>query len=157
MSDTPETDHLEGQLGQAAMHSHPILWEHSRRMERERDRARALAEEFHRDQVRLLMERDEAREKAERYRLEANALMMQRDEARDKITRQADRISNLFDKDQTRLLMERDKAREELAIARETLRLIAEEGGQTTGRTIIPDGAWCAEQARRAIFQESTQ
>jgi hypothetical protein len=105
-------------------------------MERERDRARALAEEFHRDQVRLLIERDEAREK---------------------ITRQADRISNLFDKDQTRLLMERDKAREELAIARETLRLIAEEGGQTTGRTIIPDGAWCAEQARRAIFQESTQ
>jgi hypothetical protein len=39
MSDTPETDHLEGQLGQAAMHSHPILWEHSRRMERERDEA----------------------------------------------------------------------------------------------------------------------
>ncbi len=40
MSDTPETDHLEVQLGQAAMHSHPILWEHSRRMERERDKAR---------------------------------------------------------------------------------------------------------------------
>jgi len=40
MSDTPETDHLEVQLGQAAMHSHPILWEHSRRMERERDEAR---------------------------------------------------------------------------------------------------------------------
>jgi hypothetical protein len=39
MSDTPETDHLEVQLGQAAMHSHPILWEHSRRMERERDEA----------------------------------------------------------------------------------------------------------------------
>jgi hypothetical protein len=52
---------------------------------------------------------------------------------------------------------ERDEAREELAIARETLRLIAEEGGQTIGRTIIPDGAWCAEQARRAIFQQSTQ
>ena len=40
MSDTPETDHLEVQLAQAAMHSHPILWEHSRRMERERDEAR---------------------------------------------------------------------------------------------------------------------
>ena len=39
MSDTPETDYLEVQLGQAAMHSHPILWEHSRRMERERDEA----------------------------------------------------------------------------------------------------------------------
>jgi hypothetical protein len=40
MSDTLETDHLEVQLGQAAMHSHPILWEHSRRMQRERDEAR---------------------------------------------------------------------------------------------------------------------
>ena len=40
MSDTPETDHLEVQLGQAATHSHPILWEHSRKMERERDEAR---------------------------------------------------------------------------------------------------------------------
>ena len=39
MSDTPETDHLEVLLAQAAMHSHPILWEHSRRMERERDEA----------------------------------------------------------------------------------------------------------------------
>jgi hypothetical protein len=56
-----------------------------------------------------------------------------------------------------KLERERDEAREELAIARETLRLIAEEGGQTIGRTIIPDGAWCAEQARRAIFQQSTQ
>jgi hypothetical protein len=42
MSDTLETDHLEVQLGQAAMHSHPILWEHSRRMERERDEAREI-------------------------------------------------------------------------------------------------------------------
>ncbi len=40
MSDTPETDHLEVQLGQAATHSHPILWEHSRKMERERNEAR---------------------------------------------------------------------------------------------------------------------
>jgi hypothetical protein len=40
MSDTPETDYLEVQLGKAARHSHPILWEHSRRMERERDEAR---------------------------------------------------------------------------------------------------------------------
>jgi hypothetical protein len=132
MSDTPEfMTHERIMKGEEYVSYSDYL-----SLQRERDRARALAEEFHRDQVRLLMERDEAR---------------------DKITRQADRISNLFDKDQTRLLMERDKAREELAIARETLRLIAEEGGQTTGRTIIPDGAWCAEQARRAIFQESTQ
>jgi hypothetical protein len=46
MSDTPETDHLEVQLGKAATHSHPILWEHSRKMERERDEAR--------EEVRLL-------------------------------------------------------------------------------------------------------
>jgi hypothetical protein len=45
MSDTPETDHLEVQLAQAAMHSHPILWEHSRRMERERDEAREALRE----------------------------------------------------------------------------------------------------------------
>jgi hypothetical protein len=44
MSDTPETDHLEVQLGQAAMHSHPILWEHSRRMERERDEVKTELE-----------------------------------------------------------------------------------------------------------------
>ena len=46
MSDTPETDHLEVQLGKAATHSHPILWEHSRKMERERDEER--------EEVRLL-------------------------------------------------------------------------------------------------------
>jgi hypothetical protein len=46
MSDTPETDYLEVQLGQAAMHSHPILWEHSRRMERERDEAREQIKEL---------------------------------------------------------------------------------------------------------------
>jgi len=62
MSDTPETDHLEVQLGQAAMHSHPILWEHGRRMERERDGARKLADEFHKDQTRLILERHKARE-----------------------------------------------------------------------------------------------
>jgi outer membrane usher protein FimD/PapC len=80
MSDTPETDHLEVQLAQAAMHSHPILWEHSRRMERERDEAihgSCVNYNFTQDARR---ERDEAREKAERYRMEANALMMQRDE-----------------------------------------------------------------------------
>ncbi len=46
MSDTPETDHLEVQLGRAATHSHPILWEHSRNMERERDDAREEAHRF---------------------------------------------------------------------------------------------------------------
>jgi hypothetical protein len=40
---TPETDHLEVQLGQAATHSHPILWEHSRKLERERNEARVYS------------------------------------------------------------------------------------------------------------------
>jgi hypothetical protein len=46
MSDTPETDHLETHLGCAAIHSHPILWEHNRKLERERNEAR--------EEVRLL-------------------------------------------------------------------------------------------------------
>jgi hypothetical protein len=40
MSDTPETDHLEDQLGSAARLSHPIIWRHARQLERERDEAR---------------------------------------------------------------------------------------------------------------------
>jgi hypothetical protein len=58
VSDTPETD--------AAFHKGmncKEVFEFCRKLECERDRARALAEEFHRDQVRLLMERDEARAK----------------------------------------------------------------------------------------------
>jgi len=39
MSDTQETDYLENGLGEAARMSHPILWEHSRKLERERDAA----------------------------------------------------------------------------------------------------------------------
>jgi len=44
MSDTPETDHLETHLGCAAIHSHPILWEHNRKLERERNEARINAQ-----------------------------------------------------------------------------------------------------------------
>jgi hypothetical protein len=47
MSDTPETDHLEVQLGQAAMHSHTIVWNLCRRMERERDEARNELKQWH--------------------------------------------------------------------------------------------------------------
>jgi chromosome segregation ATPase len=59
MSDTPETDNLEVQLGQAAMHSHPVLWEHGRRMERERDTA---LEQLESTKRRLKAERTAARE-----------------------------------------------------------------------------------------------
>jgi hypothetical protein len=37
---TPETDHLETELGQTALQAHPVIWEHSRKLERERDEAR---------------------------------------------------------------------------------------------------------------------
>ena len=36
---TPETDHLENELGSAAKFSHPIIWRHARQLERERDEA----------------------------------------------------------------------------------------------------------------------
>ena len=62
MSDTPETDHLEIQLGQAATHSHPILWEHSRKMERERDDALSQIAQAEKRAERYCQERDEARE-----------------------------------------------------------------------------------------------
>jgi hypothetical protein len=61
MSDTPETDHLEVQLGQAATHSHPILWEHSRKMERERDDALSQIAQAEKRAERYCQERDEAR------------------------------------------------------------------------------------------------
>ena len=41
MSDTPETDHLETELGQTALQAHPVIWKHARQLERERDEARA--------------------------------------------------------------------------------------------------------------------
>jgi hypothetical protein len=78
MSDTPDTDHLEFQLGRAATHSHPILWEHGRKMERERDEARVELEmwrdgnimhQIHKDELeKTERERDEAREQAHRFR-----------------------------------------------------------------------------------------
>jgi hypothetical protein len=37
---TPETDHLENELGSAAKFSHPVIWRHARQLERERDEAR---------------------------------------------------------------------------------------------------------------------
>jgi hypothetical protein len=81
MSDTPETDHLENELGSAAKFSHPVIWRHARQLEIERDEARAElydirlnlgadAEGYtlvHAVCV-LQQERDEAREEAHRFR-----------------------------------------------------------------------------------------
>jgi len=46
MSDTPETDHLENELGSAAKFSHPVIWRHARQLERERDEARNTVEQL---------------------------------------------------------------------------------------------------------------
>ena len=66
MSDTPETDHLEDQLGSAARLSHPIIWKHARQLERERDEARekydTLAVENMLEVHKLCKERDEAKD-----------------------------------------------------------------------------------------------
>jgi len=37
---TPETDHLENELGTAAKFSHPVIWKHARQLESERNEAR---------------------------------------------------------------------------------------------------------------------
>jgi hypothetical protein len=94
MSDTPETDHLEDQLGQAATHSHPILWEHSRKMERERNEALSQIAQAEKRAERFCQERDEAREEAQKSKAykrvlkETNArLKRERDEAREQAHR----------------------------------------------------------------------
>ena len=91
MSDTPETDLIEDQLGSYAKSSHPAIWKHSRKLERERDEAMYKLEDWedsakhvrsewpdeqHCSCVPILRkllkdaerERDEARELAHRFR-----------------------------------------------------------------------------------------
>ena len=75
MSDTPETDHLENQLGSAAKFSHPVIWRHARQLEIERDEARDEAQKskaykrvLKNTNANLKRERDEAREAAHRFR-----------------------------------------------------------------------------------------
>jgi hypothetical protein len=59
MSDTPETDAQANPV--FGKHScATVLADFARKLERERDGARQLAEEFHRDQVTLLLERENA-------------------------------------------------------------------------------------------------
>jgi hypothetical protein len=76
---------------------------------------------------------------------EASKLIGSMDELTNLYREQRDYLSKELEK----VKIERDEAREQLAIAREALRLIAEEGGQTGGsRTIIADGDWCAKYAQ---------
>ena len=61
MSDTPETDAEEVMISPLDGDCW-VLADFARRLECERDGARKLADEFHKDQTRLILERDKARE-----------------------------------------------------------------------------------------------
>ena len=68
MSDTPETDHLENELGSAAKFSHPVMWRHARQLEIERDEAREDQKNSKQSLAFALEQLDEAREQAHRFR-----------------------------------------------------------------------------------------
>ena len=70
MSDTPETDHLENNLGKAAEMSHPTLWAFARELERKLNEARREAKRWraaHDNQVKLkqiISDRPDLKERA---------------------------------------------------------------------------------------------
>jgi hypothetical protein len=111
MSDTPETDaKVSGHIGFYSCATVPA--ELCRRMERERDRARKLAEEFHKDQTRLLMERDEAREQVAELSAVVKglrAIMRQEAQAAEKKIKEAHEIA-------FRALIQRDEILKAMAI-----------------------------------------
>jgi len=65
MSDTPETDHLENELGSAAKFSHPVIWKHARQLERERDDALSQIAQAECRAERYCQERDEVKDLAQ--------------------------------------------------------------------------------------------
>jgi len=65
ITDTPETDHIENNMGNAA---HPVLSSFCRTLERERDEAIAEATNAVNDIICVKWERDEAREQRDRLR-----------------------------------------------------------------------------------------
>ena len=71
MSDTPETDHIENNLGNAA---HPTLLFFCRKLERERDNALSDWRQADTDSIRALHERNEAREERDAAIAERDAL-----------------------------------------------------------------------------------
>ena len=98
MSDTPETDHLENNLSNAA---HPALLFLSRKIERERDRALADLE-FRRDLYKLQSERlegiererDEAVRSCHIWQKGHAELVAERDKYWEQITYLLDRLGN---------------------------------------------------------------
>jgi len=82
------------------------------KLERERDQARKLAEEFHKDQTRLLMERDEARERVAELSAVVKglrAIMRQEAQAAEKKIKEAHEIA-------FRALIQRDEILKAMAI-----------------------------------------
>jgi len=144
MSDTPETDHLETHLGCAAIHSHPILWEHNRKLERERNEARINAQKskaYKRvlkiTNENLKRERDEAREGLEEETKFHHRTHMELVQTQCKLldnqndNRQlADRLTELelhSTSELARLECERDEAREEVRLLKAILDLIKKD------------------------------
>ena len=103
MSDTPETDHLENELGSAAKFSHPVMWRHARQLEIERDEAR---EELY--DIRLNLGED-----AEGYTLihAVCVLQQERDEAREE-AQKSKAYKRVLKVTNENLKRERDEARE---------------------------------------------
>ena len=104
MSDTPETDHLENELGSAAKFSHPVIWRHARQLEIERDEARSELYD-----IRLNLGAD-----AEGSTLihAVCVLQQERDEARDE-AQKSKAYKRVLKNTNANLKRERDKAREE--------------------------------------------
>jgi hypothetical protein len=68
MSDTPETDYLENNLGKAAEMSHPVLWVFARKLESERDAAVRSCHIWQKGHSDIVAERDLWQLEAKRWR-----------------------------------------------------------------------------------------
>jgi hypothetical protein len=110
MSDTPETDHIEDQLGSAAKFSHPIIWKHARQLERERNEAREDLE-FRRG---LYKVQEECLEKARKERDEWAAMCGRYKQERDEAMKKYDALATEHMLVVNKLCKERDEARDQL-------------------------------------------
>jgi len=121
MSDTPETDHLENELGSAAKFSHPVIWRHARELEIERDEARAELYD-----IRLNLGAD-----AEGYTLihAVCVLQQERDEAREKMADALQEV-DLRTLDFDRMKQERDEARDAMETCRRVSRVDCEQNAK---------------------------
>ena len=119
MSGTPETDHLENELGSAAKFSHPVIWRHARELEIERDEAREAAAKWESSSDAMERAGAEQARRADENREWALRAERERDEARAELAdhKSALEIANRSADDQMRQKRlaerERDEAREQ--------------------------------------------